>query len=58
MSRTKQDLDIHKAHVMERCYNLMRDALLVINANGDQISASTARRTLDRVGTELRRSNI
>lgn len=43
---------------LERAYEVMRDALQVVNANGDLYSASTAKKALNRVDSTMRRNNV
>lgn len=43
---------------LAQSYEIMRDALQVVNANGDIYSASTARKALNRVDSAMRRKNV
>lgn len=47
-----------RSRILEHTYEIMRDALQVVNANGDMNSAFTARKALNRVDAQMRRSNV
>lgn len=55
--RASRSMEARQAN-LERAYEVMRDALQVVNANGDLYSASTARKALNRVDSAMRRSNV
>jgi hypothetical protein len=47
-----------RQRILEHTYEIMRDALQVVHANGDMYSSHTARKALNRVDTQMRRSNV
>ena len=47
-----------RQRILEHTYEIMRDALQVVHANGDLHSSRTARKALNRVDTQMRRSNV
>lgn len=47
-----------RQRILEHTYEIMRDALQVVDANGDMHSAHTARKALNRVDAQMRRSNV
>lgn len=58
MSRRTSRTPEARQKSLERSYEIMRDALQVVNANGDFYSSSTAKKALNRVDSQMRRSNI
>lgn len=58
MSRRTSRTPEARQQILERSYEIMRDALQVVNANGDIYSSSTAKKALNRVDSQMRRSNV
>lgn len=46
-----------RERALEQTYEIMKDALHVVNANGDTYSARTARQALHRVESRMRHCN-
>lgn len=58
MSRRTERSNEARQRVLEYTYDIMRDALQVVHANGDTHSSRTARKALNRVDCQMRRSNV
>ena len=58
MSRRSDRSEEARSQNLAQSYEIMRDALQVVHANGDMYSSHTARKALNRVDTQMRRSNV
>ena len=58
MNRRQERSREARERALEHTYEIMRDALQVVSANGDQYSAFAAKKALNKVDAQMRRRNI